>query len=189
MIALKFTLVSRKIQQDSDSTARRLFLSTINGPKFPQNHFFNPPRRARRTATTVHAGHFDVRPPNDVLTSLLNDMSPYTPMLRLNGDETRRKHKGEKKERGREIKRARLHAKVQDNLLGEGVDAVSVANGFSTSMAQSSAATKAFLQARPSIHIATMQRSVSMTPPPFNSPLLLPSTPALTPSPSNSPST
>ncbi|KAF7334108.1 hypothetical protein MVEN_02316600 [Mycena venus] len=110
-------------------------------------------------------------------------------MLRLNGDEARRQHKRKKKERERETKLARLRAKVQDNPLGEGVDAVSVVNGFSTSMPQPSAATKAFLQARPSIHIATMQRSVSVTPPPFTSPLLLPSIPASTPGPSNSPST
>ncbi|KAF7372034.1 hypothetical protein MVEN_00061700 [Mycena venus] len=36
------------------------------------NHFIKPSKQARRTATTVLAGDFDARPPNDVLPSLLN---------------------------------------------------------------------------------------------------------------------
>ncbi|KAJ7359265.1 hypothetical protein DFH08DRAFT_769152 [Mycena albidolilacea] len=157
---------------------------------FPHNLPTKPPKRARRTATTVLAGDFDVRPPRDVLTSLLNGVGPYTPLQRLDDDEVRRQRKREKKERERERKRARLAA-MAENPHGGGVDAVAAAapNAFSISMPQTSAATKAFWHARPSIHIATMQRSVSVTPPPFTSPLLLPSTPASTPGPSNSSST
>ncbi|KAJ7927569.1 hypothetical protein B0H13DRAFT_1970934 [Mycena leptocephala] len=160
---------------------------------YPHHFPMKAPKRARRTATTVLAGDFDVRPPRDVLTSLLNGVGPYTPLLRLDDDEARRQRKREKKERERERKRARLAAKANENPLGDGVDAVPVvnANPFSISMPQPSAATKSFWHghARPSIHIATMQRSVSVTPPPFTSPLLLPSTPASTPGPSNSSST
>ncbi|KAF7360363.1 Mitochondrial GTPase 1 [Mycena venus] len=156
---------------------------------FPHNLPMKPLKRARRTATTVLAGDFDVRPSRDVLTSLLNGVGPYTPLQRLDDDEVRRQRKREKKERERERKRARLAAKAIENPHGEAMDAVPVANGFSISAPQPSAATRAFWHTRPSIHIATMQRSVSVTPPPFTSPLLLPSTPASTPGPSNSSST
>jgi hypothetical protein len=155
---------------------------------FPHSLPMQPYKRSRRTATTVLAGDFDVRPSRDVLTSLLNGVGPYTPLLRLDDDEIRRQRKREKKERERERKRARLAA-MAENPVGERMDAVPVTNTFSISMPQTSAATKAFWHARPSIHIATMQRSVSVTPPPFTSPLLLPSTPASTPGPSNSSST
>lgn len=159
---------------------------------FPHNHFMKPPKRARRTATTVLAGDFDVRPQRDVLTSLLNGVGPYTPMLRLDDDEARRQRKREKKERERERKRARLAAKAHENPTGEPKDAVATAHPttFSISAPQPSAATKAFWGNRPSIQIPAMhQRSVSVTPPPFTSPLLFPSTPASTPGPSNSSST
>ncbi|KAJ6627798.1 hypothetical protein B0H10DRAFT_1869121 [Mycena sp. CBHHK59/15] len=148
-----------------------------------------PPKRARRSATTVLAGDFDVRPPRDVLTSLLNGVGPYTPLLRVDDDEIRRQRKKEKKERERERKKARAAARAIDKSFGEGADAAPSA--LSISMPQPSASTSSFWRghARPAIHIATMQRSVSVTPPPFTSPLLLPSTPASTPGPSNSSST
>ncbi|KAK7039494.1 hypothetical protein R3P38DRAFT_2899945 [Favolaschia claudopus] len=70
------------------------------------------------------------------------------------------------------------------------MNALPAVNPVSISMPQPqpSAAARAFWQARPSIHIATLQRSVSVTPPP-SSPFMLPSTPASTPGPSNSSST
>ncbi|KAJ7158315.1 hypothetical protein C8R43DRAFT_1064573 [Mycena crocata] len=156
-------------------------------------HPMKPHKQARRTATTVLAGDFDVRPPRDVLTSLLNGVAPYTPLLRLDDDELRRQRKREKKERERERKKARLAAMANEKSLSEGganANAMPVAGVFSISMPQPSTSTSTFWRARPSIHIPAMhQRSVSVTPPPFTSPLMLPSTPASTPGPSNSSST
>ncbi|KAJ7666224.1 hypothetical protein DFH06DRAFT_1295339 [Mycena polygramma] len=188
MIGLVDTCV-RKSTTGPTPLPRPLFPSATMAVTFPHNHFMKAPKRARRTATTVLAGDFDVRPSRDVLTSLLNGVGPYTPMLRLDDDEARRQRKREKKARERERKRARLAASAVEHSLGERTDAVAAPNPFSISMPQPSAATKSFWHARPSIHIATMQRSVSVTPPPFTSPLLLPSTPASTPGPSNSSST
>ncbi|KAJ7512697.1 hypothetical protein B0H11DRAFT_1946952 [Mycena galericulata] len=185
--------MSRKVLQQTDSTAASFPLSpptmTVAFPH--HNPAMKPFKRARRTATSVLAGDFDIRPQRDVLTSLLNGVGPYTPMLRTDDDEIRRQRKREKKERERERKRARLAAKGNEKPLGEAVDAMPVASAsaFAIAMPQPSAATTSFWRARPSIHIATMQRSVSVTPPPFTSPLLLPSTPASTPGPSNSSST
>ncbi|KAJ7078055.1 hypothetical protein C8R44DRAFT_844977 [Mycena epipterygia] len=184
--------MSRKVQQPDDSTAASLALfPPPMAVTFPHHlGAMKPHKQARRTATTVLAGDFDVRPPRDVLTSLLNGVGPYTPLLRTDDDEIRRQRKREKKERERERKRARLAARADEKPFGEGAaDAVPVASAFSISMPQPSASTSSFWRARPSIHIATMQRSVSVTPPPFTSPLLLPSTPASTPGPSNSSST
>ncbi|KAJ7686691.1 hypothetical protein B0H17DRAFT_1136775 [Mycena rosella] len=164
---------------------------------FPHHIPMKPPKRARRTATTVLAGAFDVRPQRDVLTSLLNGVTPYTPLLRIDDDEARRLRKREKKERERERKRQRLAAMADEKPFGDGVDAVpgvsaaAAAGGFPIAMPRPSASTASFWRGhtRPSIHIPAMQRSVSVTPPPFTSPLLLPSTPASTPGPSNSSST
>ncbi|KAJ7100249.1 hypothetical protein B0H15DRAFT_819465 [Mycena belliarum] len=159
---------------------------------FPHHHqLMKPHKRVRRTATNVLAGDFDVRS-RDVLTSLLNGVAPYTPLLRIDDDEVRRQRKREKKERERERKRARLAAMADEKAFGDGADAVpNPAAAFPIAMPRPSASTSAFWRGhtRPSIHIATLQRSVSVTPPPFSSPLLLPSTPASTPGPSNSSST
>ncbi|KAF8138084.1 hypothetical protein K438DRAFT_2030796 [Mycena galopus ATCC 62051] len=64
---------------------------------FPHSLPMQPYKRSRRTATTVLAGDFDVRPSRDVLTSLLNGVGPYTPLLRLDDDEIRRQHLGRHK--------------------------------------------------------------------------------------------
>ncbi|KAJ7185589.1 hypothetical protein C8R46DRAFT_382720 [Mycena filopes] len=158
---------------------------------YPHHLPMKAPKRARRTATTVLAGDYDIRPPRDVLTSLLNGVGPYTPMLRLDDDEARRQRKREKKERERERKRAMLAARAFENPPEASGSAVSAPAAFQIAMPQPSAATTIFWHghSRPSIHIATLQRSVSVTPPPFTSPLQLPSTPASTPGPSNSSST
>ncbi|KAF7371947.1 hypothetical protein MVEN_00052700 [Mycena venus] len=137
---------------------------------FPHNHFIKPSKRTRRTATTVLAGHFDVRSPRDELTTLSNGVDPYPPMLQPEDDATRRQRKRKKKERESKGKGAMQNA--QKDPLGKGVDAVLVANELSRSVEQPSAAAKAFLQAT---YIATMQQSV--TPPALASPLLRPSTP------------
>ncbi|KAF7344612.1 Mitochondrial GTPase 1 [Mycena sanguinolenta] len=151
---------------------------------FPHSLPMKPLKRSRRTATAILAGDFDVRPQRDVLTSLLNGVGPYTPLQRLDDDEVRRQRKKEKKEREREAKRARRAENP-----GNGLDTIPVAHAFSISMPQPSTATGDGWHRRPAIHIATLQRSISVTPPPFTSPLLLPSTPASTPGPSNSSST
>ncbi|KAJ7485341.1 hypothetical protein FB451DRAFT_53688 [Mycena latifolia] len=160
---------------------------------WPHHHLSSKPhKQARRTATTVLAGNFDLRPQRDVLTSLLNGVGPYTPLLRTDDDEARRQRKREKKARERERKRARLAAQVDEKAGDDGAaETVSAPGAFPIAMPRPSASTSTFWRghARPSIHIATMQRSVSVTPPPFTSPLLLPSTPASTPGPSNSSST
>ncbi|KAJ7634816.1 hypothetical protein FB45DRAFT_989548 [Roridomyces roridus] len=154
----------------------------------PYLHGPRPAKRARRTATTVLAGDFDVSPPRDVLTSLLNGVGPYTPMLRTDDDEIRRQRKREKKERERERKRALLAARAIEKPSAEAAEATSSASApLTITLPQPSTST--FWRARPSIHIATLQRSVSVTPPPFTSPPPLLSTPASTPGPSNSSST
>ncbi|KAJ7498374.1 hypothetical protein B0H11DRAFT_1856318 [Mycena galericulata] len=117
-----------------------------------------PFRQARRTATTVFAGDFDVCP-------------PHVPMLRTDNDEIEREKRNE-----RERKRAKDPVKRI-----EAVDDAPVPNASPSVIKAPSAATTSFWLARPSIHISTMQRAASVTPP-----LLLPSTPASTPGPSNS---
>ncbi|KAJ7442058.1 hypothetical protein B0H11DRAFT_2177931 [Mycena galericulata] len=102
-----------------------------------------PFRQARRTATTVLAGDFDVSPP----------------------------HRNERKRKQAKLPVKRIEA----------VDDAPVTNASPSVIKAPSTATTSFWLARPSIHIATIQRAASVTPP-----LLLPSTPASTPGPSNS---
>ncbi|KAJ7064844.1 hypothetical protein C8F01DRAFT_1021530 [Mycena amicta] len=133
---------------------------------------FKPRKRVRRTATGVLAGHFDARLQRDVLTSLLNGVGPYTP-LGPDEDEARRQRKRDKKAREKEQRRARQQA----------VPDVDLALPHAST-------SSAFWNLRPAIHIATLQRSRSETPPPLPDYLpVLPSTPASTPSPSESSST
>jgi len=162
----------------------------------PQNTSSSRPlKRQRRTATTLLAGDFDLRPPRDVLTSLLNGVGPYK--LVEKDEETRRNKKKEKRERERERKLSKASAKAREKTVGDpGFDATPVAaaavpsriDGPTTQHPASGASS--FWRARPAIHIATMQRSVSVTPPPMpSSPRRLPSSPASTPGPSSSSST
>jgi len=154
----------------------------------PQIPYMNPAKRLRRSATTVMAGFFDVRPPRDVLTSLLNGVGPYKAVER--DEESRRHRKKEKRERDRERKRQKALLKAQQITDMESHATIDP-NLPSTSSIQPAATagnTSSFWRVRPAIHIATMQRSVSVTPPP-TSPMLFPSTPDSTPGPSNSSST
>ena len=66
--------------------------------------------RFRRNATSVMAGAFDIRPPRDVLTSLLNGVGPYKAVER--DEEARHKRKKEKRERERERKRLKAAARA-----------------------------------------------------------------------------
>ncbi|KIL63162.1 hypothetical protein M378DRAFT_164855 [Amanita muscaria Koide BX008] len=151
---------------------------------------FNPAKRMRRTATAVMAGAFDVRPPRDVLTSLLNGVGPYKAVEK--DEETRRNRRKEKKERDRERKRQKAEAKArQRELVGEVksevVSNVQIPSASAPPKAQTSTTSaSSFWRARPAIHIATMQRSVSVTPPPPSTPPPLASTSTSTPAPTTS---
>ncbi|KAG6332111.1 hypothetical protein ID866_6979 [Astraeus odoratus] len=152
----------------------------------------HPFKRRRRTATAVLAGDFDLRPPRDVLTSLLNGVGPYKEVEK--DEELRRSRKREKekekekekerREREKERKRPRLPSKASDQRPSD--DLATGPNLSPPSPPQSISAppiqTTAFWRAshRPTINIATNQRSVSVTPPP------LASSPRSTPGPSSS---
>ncbi|KAF8629034.1 hypothetical protein AX15_003594 [Amanita polypyramis BW_CC] len=156
----------------------------------PHPSMYNPAKRMRRTATAVMAGVFDPRPPRDVLTSLLNGVGPYKAVEK--DDEMRRNRRKERRERDRERRRQKAEAKARQK---EFVPAIKTDAVPSNQIASSSAPPKvqtsttiasSFWRARPAIHIATMQRSVSVTPPPISSPPPLASTSTSTPAPSTS---
>ncbi|KAG5646374.1 hypothetical protein DXG03_003697 [Asterophora parasitica] len=162
---------------------------------FPHySHSMHPAKRIRRSATAVMAGAFDPRPPRDVLTSLLNGVPPYIAVEK--DEEERKARKRERKERDRERKKEKAALRAQQAaLLPHEAAFATPDTSYSSARlvippAQSHSAASSFwkVKARPTIHIPTTQRSVSITPPP-TSPILLPSTPASTPGPSNSSST
>ncbi|KAH7925078.1 hypothetical protein BV22DRAFT_1034392 [Leucogyrophana mollusca] len=144
-------------------------------------------KRQRRTATSVLAGDFDLRPARDVLTSLLNGVGPYKDVEK--DEETRRIKKKERKERDKEKRRASTNGKAPEKPSWTLLDPP--AAPVPSAPAQSAAPvmqTSSFWRAqgtlnRPTIHIATMQRSLSITPPP------MPSSPQSTPGPSTSSTT
>jgi hypothetical protein len=151
-------------------------------------------KRFRRSATTVMAGTFDIRPPRDVLTSLLNGVGPYKAVER--DEEARHKRKKEKREREKEKKRSKAAARaLQKALLGDSNQHASTdGNIASTSSLPppppvATATTSSFWRVRPTIHIPAIQRSVSVTPSPTSSVHLANFTPGSTPGPSTSSST
>jgi hypothetical protein len=140
--------------------------------------------RHRRTATTVLAGYFDPRPPaRDVLTSVLNGVPPYKEVEK--DQLSRRDKKKEKRERDRERKRAKAAERLRQKAEKAGLSAPQVQPDRQPSASVSQrvestpipqpapAKTSSFWRARPTIHIATNQRSTSVTPPP------MPSSPAV----------
>jgi hypothetical protein len=143
-----------------------------------------PHKRRRRTATSVFAGDFDPRPPRDVLTSLLNGVPRYA--LVESGEDLKRERRRDKKARERVKKRAKsAHDEPVNGELGAHLDIV-------PPIADTPLHPKDFLfepssssawGSRPVLHLATTQRSVSVTPPP------MPSSPPTTPGPSISSST
>ncbi|PPR00754.1 hypothetical protein CVT24_000779 [Panaeolus cyanescens] len=147
----------------------------------------------RRTATSVMAGAFDVRPPRDVLTSLLNGIGPYK---EVESDEAKQKRRKERKEREREKKKEKAAAQRlrHTELIGDTAcsSSISALNPNSLSLSASapiaSSSTHPAWRARPTIHIPAMQR-LSVTPSPPPSPQRLASTPGSTPGPSISSST
>lgn len=150
-------------------------------------------KRRRRNATAVLAGEFDPRPPRYVLTSLLNGV-PANQAVESE-EKTKRDKKKEKRERDRERKRAKAAAaremKEHGAVSGEASTSstpapAAIAPGkisISAPVGQTLPTASSFWRARPAIHIASMQRSVSVTPPP------MPSSSASTPGPSTSSST
>lgn len=148
----------------------------------------NPAKRMRRNATMVMAGQCDKPPQRDALTSYLNGVSPYK-AVEKEEERQMKKEKKEKKDRDRERKREKKAvAKARKRELMNDSQPNATPQASTSAIAIPQPATSSFWRARPAIHIATMQRSVSITPPP-TSPTLLPSTPASTPGPSNSSST
>ncbi|EAU89612.2 hypothetical protein CC1G_02501 [Coprinopsis cinerea okayama7 len=150
------------------------------------HHPTMPPRkRMRRTATSVMAGDFDVPPPRDVLTSLLNGVGPYK-VVERDAEEKKQRRK-ERKER-KEKKKARAlelaAAESSATIRGSTTNATSITvpppiNSRASSFWKSKASSVP--KARPEIMIASTQRSVSVTPPPMPSPQ---PTPDCTPGPS-----
>ncbi|KAI5996210.1 hypothetical protein EDD15DRAFT_2387232 [Pisolithus albus] len=134
----------------------------------------NPFKQRRRTATDVLAGNFDIRPPRDVLTSLLNGVGPYKVVEK---DEEMRRSRKRDKERERDKERREREKKRASLTTAD--------KRPSADLRMHSAQTSSFWRARgtsqrPTINIATNQRSVSVTPPPMAS------SPRSTPGPSSS---
>ncbi|KZP26941.1 hypothetical protein FIBSPDRAFT_1040435 [Athelia psychrophila] len=148
-------------------------------------------KRHRRTATAVLAGEFDPRPKRFVLTALLNGV-PANQSLEAE-ERTKREKKREKRDRDREMKKekaaAAREAKDKDSAVQAEASSSSVTTvaptktSISAPPAQTLPVASSFWRARPAIHIASMQRSISVTPPP------MPSSPVSTPGPSMSSST
>ncbi|PCH35202.1 hypothetical protein WOLCODRAFT_139799 [Wolfiporia cocos MD-104 SS10] len=142
-----------------------------------------PPTKRRRTATSVFAGDFDPRPARDALTSLLNGVPAY-PKAEALDEELRRDRKRTEREKQKDKERA-IEKDKRTKPGPKPKPAPPVASS-STAVAPALAkrppnvkpAASSFWQARPTIHIATVQRSVSVTPPPMAS------SPPTTPGPS-----
>ena len=137
-----------------------------------KNHHTN---RFRRNATAVMAGTFDIPPPRDVLTSLLNGVGPYKAVER--DEEARNKRRKERREREKERKRSKTTARALSKalLVDSNQHASTDGNFASTSSLPQpiptvTITTSSFWRARPTIHIPAVQRSVSVTPPPASSP-------------------
>jgi hypothetical protein len=164
-------------------------LYTMTTITVPHTAMLHPTKRCRRTATTLLAGDFDVRPPRDVLTSLLNGVGPYK--LVEKDEESRRSRRRERKERERGKKRARTALAPHSDSNPDATTPTASTSKLDTAPPQpSTSGASSFWRARPAIHIATMQRSVSVTPPPMpSSPQPIQSSPASTPGPSSSSST
>jgi hypothetical protein len=148
-------------------------------------------KRRRRSATAVLAGEFDPRPARFVLTTLLNGVPPNQSVEAE--EKTKRDKKKEKRERDRERKRQKAAAaremkergfvSAEASTSSSPAPVVTAPNKISAPVVQSMPTASSFWRARPAIHIASMQRSISVTPPP------MPSSPVSTPGPSISSST
>jgi len=143
-------------------------------------------KQCRRTATSVLAGAFDYRPERDVLTSLLNGVRANKAM---ESEKSLRKiRRKEKKERERERRRAKTAAREKQLALNGPSTPIATISSVSQPEASGSGSSP-YWTSRPAINIATMQRSMSVTPPPDMTSYLAPSSPGSTPGPSISSST
>ncbi|KAG6918360.1 hypothetical protein DXG01_015009 [Tephrocybe rancida] len=153
-----------------------------------------PPKKMRRTATSVMAGDFDIRPPRDAFTCLLNGVPRYKPVE--NEEEVARK--AEKRKRKELVALEAQKASSSHTVDFDATTATSCPNprldiphtktsGFWPVDSLPTRPTFS-ASARPRIELRTAQRSVSITPPP-TSPTMFLSTPASTPGPSDSSST
>ena len=156
--------------------------------------FYHNPKHFRRNATAVMAGPFDIRPPRDVLTSLLNGVGPYKVVER--DEEARHKRRKEKREREKERKRSKAAARaLQKALLADSNQQASTDGNFAGTsslprpISVASTTTSSFWRQRPIIHIPAIHCSVSVTPSPTSSVHLRDFTPSLTSGPSASSST
>ena len=150
-------------------------------------HPFKRPRR--RTATSVLAGDFDLRPARDVLTSLLNGVGPYKEVEKDDELRRSRKRERERERREREKERRRPSTSTKPSERRPSIDLATQPSPAPPTHYQAITAPpilpSSFWRAsgtshRPTINIATMQRSVSVTPPPMAS------SPQSTPGPSTS---
>ncbi|KAG6830370.1 hypothetical protein H0H92_001007 [Tricholoma furcatifolium] len=157
-------------------------------PPYPRT--MPPPKKIRRTATSVMSGLFDGQPSRDALTSLLNGVRRYKPG-EIDEESIRKAERKKKKQL------AALAAKKASSSHATGRDAPPATScpnprldlphakpsGFWPVDASASTAAKS-ASARPRIELRTAQRSVSITPPP-PSPRRFFSTPGSTPGPSD----
>jgi hypothetical protein len=157
----------------------------------PLNMKLHHTKRFRRNATAVMAGTFDICPPRNVLTSLLNGVGPYKAVER--DEEARRKRRKEKREREKRRKHSKAAARALHKALpGDSNQHASIDGNFASTsslphpLPRASAATSSFWRARPTIHIPAIQWSVpvSVTPSPTSSPHPMNFPPGSTPGPS-----
>ncbi|EIN08452.1 hypothetical protein PUNSTDRAFT_52850 [Punctularia strigosozonata HHB-11173 SS5] len=163
-------------KQDAQKPARFRPMALASAG-YPQ---LRPVKRQRRTATSVLAGDFDPLPQRDVLTSLLNGVGIYQEVEMT--QETRRARKKEKRERDKEKRRGQREKEKQARAASgsSSVEPSAKARGKQPQHPHQPTAapsTSAFWRARPAIHIATNQRTMSVTPPP------MPHSPGSTPEP------
>lgn len=154
-----------------------------------QRPAFNPAKRMRRSATSVMAGAFDIRPARDVLTSLLNGVPAYHPAEKEEeARRIRKQERREKRERDRERRRQKaLGMNVTGHITGTNATPGPSTSAIRTNEPSASAPVKLYAS-RPTIQFATCfrERSESVAP---QSPPPMPSSPYSTPGPSNSSST
>ncbi|KAK0494641.1 hypothetical protein EDD18DRAFT_351555 [Armillaria luteobubalina] len=145
----------------------------------------NPTKRSRRSATSVMAGAFQIRPSRDVLTSLLNGLGPYTVEEEGKLGSTSKQLVKNSFWTDKDPERRKTKHGHWQKLppASPAKSATPVAHTSTVAVSQPEPST--FCR-RPTIHIATMQRSLSITPPPTMSPPPYPSTPGSTPGPSDS---
>jgi len=129
----------------------------------------HPHKHLRRNATAVMAGAFDSPLKRDVLTSLLNGVPVYKAVER--DEEGKRSRRKEKRERDRERKRQKRAEKRQALESFNPIMTPTTLTASTSSKPNPRLLPTTQWHARPAIHIPTLHRSVSVTPPPCTSPV------------------